>query len=182
MRVRDRLGLHQRGDLLGRRVRDRVLTDDGDRRRLAATDAWRVEHAHILAQQRRQLLQQLVRSRKVAGDRVADAHGDRGWGGLAFLHHVEVVIEGGHFVDLGHRHLHLSRERDEMRGRQSTEAILNLVQVLDQQIPPARCVAEQRADLLARLADRQHDPWVSRARGNACPWGLRSFVDTVGAV
>ena len=53
---------------------------------------------------------------------------------LAFFHHVEVVIEGRHFVDLGHRHLHLGRERDEMRRRQAAVAILNQVQVLDQQI------------------------------------------------
>ena len=37
--------------------------------------------------------------------------------GLAFLHHVEVVIEGRDLVDLGHRQLHLVGERDQMRGR-----------------------------------------------------------------
>ena len=97
------------------------------------------------------VVEQLVRSRQLAGDRVADADGDRRRRRLAFLHHVEVVIEGRHFVDLGHGHLHLSRERDEMRGRQTAEAILNPVQVLDQQIAAARLVAEQREHFFSRL-------------------------------
>ena len=53
------------------------------------------------------------------------------------------MVEGGDLVDLGHRHLHLSRERDQMRGRQAAEAILNLVQVLDQQVATAWRVTEQ---------------------------------------
>ena len=70
---------------------------------------------------------------------------------LALLDDVEVVIEGGHFVDLGHRHLQLGRERDQMRGGQAAVAILNPVQVLDEQIAPARRIAEQREHVLPRL-------------------------------
>jgi hypothetical protein len=92
-----------------------------------------------------------VRSREVAGNRIANAHGDGWWRGVAFLDHIEVVIEGSHFVDLGHRHLHLSRERDEMRGRQAAEAILDLVQVLDQQVTTTGRRAEQGADVFPRL-------------------------------
>ena len=125
------------------RMRHRVLADDRHRRRLAAADARRVQHAHVRAEQRRQALEQMVRAGQLAGDRIADAHGDRRRRGVAFLHHVEVVIEGRHLVDLGHRHLHLGRERDEMGGRQVAVAVLNLVQVLDQQVAAARRVAEQ---------------------------------------
>ena len=151
LRMLHGVGLDQRRDLLGGRVRDRILADDGDRRRLAAADARRVQDAHVLAEQRRQRGQQLARAGHLARDRVADAHGDRGRRRLAFLHHVEVVIEGRHFVDLGHRHLHLGRERDQVRRGEAAEAILNLVEVLDQQIPPARGIAEQREHVLARL-------------------------------
>ena len=37
-----------------------------------------------------------------------------------------------------------------MRGRQMAVAVLNLVQVLDQQVAAAGCVAEQREDVFAR--------------------------------
>ena len=150
-RVRDRLGFHQRDDLLRRRERDRILTDDGDRCGFASTDAWRVEDAHVLAQKPWQFFQEVVRSGQVTRDRIADAHGDRRWRGLAFLHHVEVMVEGGHFVDLSHRHLHISRKRDEMRGREMPEAILDLVQVLDEQIAAPWRITEERADVLTRL-------------------------------
>jgi len=62
-----------------------------------------------------------------------------------------VVIEGRHFVDLGHRHLHLGGERNEVGGRQTAIPILNLVKVFDQQIATAGRVAEQRAHLFSRL-------------------------------
>ena len=56
-----------------------------------------------------------MRARKLAGDRIADANRDRRRRRIAFLHHVEVVIERRHFVHLGHCHLHFGGERDEMR-------------------------------------------------------------------
>jgi hypothetical protein len=62
-----------------------------------------------------------------------------------------VVIERGHFVHFGHRHLQFGGERDEVRSGETAKAILNLVEMLDQQIPPARAVAEQCQDVLMRL-------------------------------
>ena len=41
-----------------------------------------------------------------------------GGGSFAFLHHVEMSVEGRHLVDLGERELHLLRQRGEMRGRE----------------------------------------------------------------
>ena len=163
-RVLHRPRLHERDDLLGCGVRHRVLPDDRDRRRLASADAWRMQHANVAAEQRRQLRQQLMRTGEVAGNRIADAHGDRRRSGVALLHHVEVVIEGRHLVDLGHRHLHLGRERDEMRGRQTAVPILNLVQVLDQQIPATGSVAEQCADVFARRGSTARPFGVPRTR------------------
>ena len=74
-----------------------------------------------------------------------------GGGSLAFLHHIEMRVEGCDLIDLGERHLHLGGERGEMGGRQITVLILNQMKVLDQQIAPARPVGEQPAHLLERL-------------------------------
>jgi hypothetical protein len=52
---------------------------------------------------------------RVAGDGIADTDRQRGRDGVAFFHHIEVVIEGRHLVDLGHRHLHLISESHEVR-------------------------------------------------------------------
>ena len=71
--------------------------------------------------------------------------------GLAFLHDVEVVIEAGDLVDLGLRQPHLLRQRGEMRGREVAEAVLDLVQVLDQEVALTRLVAEERLHLRQRL-------------------------------
>ena len=54
-------------------------------------------------------------------------------------------IEGRDLVDLGLRKLHLGGERREMRGGEVTVAVLDQMQMLDQQIAPARLVAEQAA-------------------------------------
>ena len=98
-----------------------------------------------------QLAQQLLRARHRAGERVAHAHRDRRRRRLAFLHHVEMRVEGRDLVDLGERHLHLGGERREMRGGEMAVAVLDQMQMLDQQIAPARPVAQQRAHFFERL-------------------------------
>ena len=95
--------------------------------------------------------QQLLGARHRAGQRVAHPHGDRRRRRLAFLHHVEMGVEGRDLVDLGQRELHLLRERGEMRGGEMAVVVLDQMQMLDQQIAPARAVAEQRAHLVERL-------------------------------
>ena len=69
---------------------------------------------------------------------------------LAFLHHVEMRIEGRDLVDFGERELHLLRQRGEVRRGKMAVAILDQMQMLDQEIAPARPVAEQRAHLIER--------------------------------
>ena len=59
-------------------------------------------------------------------------------------------VEGRDLVDLGLRELHLVGERREMRGGEMPVAVLDEMQMLDQQIAPARPVAEQRAHLVER--------------------------------
>ena len=73
-----------------------------------------------------------------------------GGGDFAFLHHVEMRVEGRDLVDLGERKLHLGGERGEMRGREMAVAVLDEMQMLDQEIALAAARAKQRADLVER--------------------------------
>ena len=102
----------------------------------------------------------------LARQAVADANGQRRRRGLAFLDDVEVVIEAGDFVDLGLRQAHLLCQGGEMRRREVAEAILDLVQVLDQEVTLARLGAEKRLDLRQRPGI---DASPSRRRALALP-------------
>ena len=95
----------------------------------------------LIAQRR----QQVLRAHHLAGQAVADPDGERRRRRLALLDHVEVRIEGRDLVHRRLRQPHLLGERGEMRGREMAVAVLDQVQMLDQQIAPARPVAEQRA-------------------------------------
>jgi hypothetical protein len=59
-------------------------------------------------------------------------------------------VEGRDLVHFGLRELHLGGERGEMRGGEMAVVVLDQMQMLDQQIAPARPVAEQRAHLVER--------------------------------
>jgi hypothetical protein len=58
----------------------------------------------------RQGVQQLVRTGQFTRDRVAHSYRERRRRRLAFLDHIEVVIERRDFVHFRHRHLQLGRE------------------------------------------------------------------------
>src|SRR5262245_33578418 len=59
-------------------------------------------------------------------------------------------VEGRDLVHLGLRELHLGGERREMRGGEMAVSVLNEMQMLDQEIAPARRIAEQRTHLIER--------------------------------
>ena len=61
------------------------------------------------------------------------------------------MVEGRHFVHFRLRHIHRLGQRRHVQRGQVAVAVLDLVQVLDQQIAAARLAAKQRANLLARL-------------------------------
>ena len=139
---------HRLGHPVRRGAVDIVMPDFGDRGGVAMTHARRAHDAdsarvELIAQRR----QQLVRAHHLAGQAVADPDRERRRRRLALLDHVEVRIECCGFV---HRRLgqpHLLGERGEMRGAEVAVAVLDQMQMLDQQIAPARPVAEQRAHL-----------------------------------
>jgi GAF domain-containing protein len=60
-------------------------------------------------------------------------------------------VERRDLVDFGERELHLLRQRGEMRGGEISVAVLDQVQMFDQEIAPALAVAQQRAHLRERL-------------------------------
>ena len=127
------------------------VADGADRRAVAGAHAGRAHDAHVGAEPVRQVAQEMLGARHGAGERVAHAHGDGGRRRLAFLHHVEMGVEGRDLVHLGERELHLLRQRREMRGGEIAVRVLDQMQMLDQEIAPARAVAEQRAHLVERL-------------------------------
>jgi hypothetical protein len=53
------------------------------------------------------------------------------------------MVERGHLVHLGLRQAHLLRQGRHVRGADAVEAVLDLVQVLDEQVALARRVAKQ---------------------------------------
>ena len=131
-------------------VIDEVMTDLGRRRGVAAADAGRAHHADAGAGCVLQFLQQLFRAQHGAGQRIADANGQRRDIGLAFLHDVEMRVEGRGLEHFGKRQLHLVGQRREMRRGNLMILVLDQVQMLDQEIAPPRPVAEQKLDLVRR--------------------------------
>ncbi len=97
-----------------------------------------------------QFVQQLFRAQHGAGQRIADANGQRRDIGLALLHHVEMGVEGRGLEHFRERKLHLVGEGREMGGGNLVIFVLDQMQMLDQEIAPPRPVAEQELDLVRR--------------------------------
>ena len=140
--VADRLG-HRRG--IG--MIDEVVADLGDRCGVTMAHAGSAHDAHLGADCRLQVSDQLFGAGEVARQVLADADRDgRRWR-LAFLHHVEMGVEGRDLVDLGLRHVQLFGQGGEMSGRQMAVLVLDQVQEFDQQIAPPLGISQQGADL-----------------------------------
>ena len=59
-------------------------------------------------------------------------------------------VEGRDLVDLGEREPHFLRQGGKMRGRKVAVAVLDQMQMLDEEIAPALALAEQRAHFIER--------------------------------
>ena len=152
-RIGVRMGaVRDRGrDAVRGRLHHLDMPHGADRRAVAGAHAGRAHDAHVGAKRVRQVLQEMLGARHGARERVAHPHGDGGRRRLAFLHHVEMSVEGRDLVHLGERKLHLQRQRGKMGGREVAVFVLDQMQVLDQEIAPPRPVAEQRAHLVEGL-------------------------------
>ncbi len=133
--VRRRGGHHA---LLGG-VSHLVLADAGGGRLVAAPDARRLDDAHAGGMAGVQREAKLIAACHLA--RQTGAHANREPGhGCGVVDDVEVVIEGGDFVDLGLRELQVLRQRGEVAAAQRADAVLQAMQVFDEQVA-ARCEA-----------------------------------------
>ena len=142
---------HQVRDLVRRGVVDRLMRQLGDRCRVASPHAGRADHAHRARIERGfERREQRLCPHQLAGQAVAHAHRERRRRRLALLDHVEMGVEGRDLVDLGLGKAHLVGKRRQMRRRQMAVAVLDQVEMLDQEIAPARPLAEQGAHLLER--------------------------------
>ena len=147
---------HDRAHGLGGGGLDPALADH-DRRRMAAgahAGCARRTRTAVGSMVARSSASSPLRAGQRAAQAVADADGDRRRGRLALLHHVEVVVEGGDLVDLGLGEAQLLGQGRDVLGRDVAAAVLDQVQELDQQVAPARPVAQQRPDLVERLGLR----------------------------
>ncbi len=101
------IGLDRGQHLFGRRVVDVVVADFQNRRGVAAAHARRAQDTHLC---RVHALfkrgHQALRPGQFARQAVADADGQVGGRGLAFLDHVEMGVEGRDLVHLGLRQAH----------------------------------------------------------------------------
>ena len=132
------------GDALDSGGIDMVVPDLGGGRAVAAAHAGGAEHPHIGAQTLAQFGQQLLRAHHLAGDGVADANRDGGRRRLAVQHDIEVGVEGGDLVDLGHGDGESLGQRLQMARRQMADGVLDQVEVFDQPVAPQGLFALQQ--------------------------------------
>ena len=139
-----------RAHRLRRRPVHMAVSGLDDRRAVAAAHAGRGDDPR-LREGRAQGVQQRRRARQLAGEAVADAQGERRRRVLALLHRVEMGVEGRDLPDLRHGEPHFFRQRRQVPRGEMPEAALEPVQIFDQELAPARCIAQQRLHLRQRL-------------------------------
>ena len=142
----------RRLDGLWRGVIDEIMSDLGDRRGIAASHARRAQHPHLgRIGAGLERLVQCLGAFDGAGDGIAHPNG-RGRGrGLALLHHVEMGVEGRDLVSGRLRQTHLLAQRPQMGRGDIMIAVLNQVQIFDQQIGATRLAAQQFLYVLERV-------------------------------
>ena len=149
------------------------VADCDDRGAVTAAQARRAHDPHPVAEPGRQLPKELRRTGEFAAEAVADPHGQRRRRLLVVHDDVKMGVERGDLVDLDECQPHLLGQRRQMARMETTEAVLQQMQVLDQQVAPAFAVPEQRlhfvqcrgVDLPALWTVEPAPP--SRARVNA---------------
>ena len=125
---------------------DRRLPDDGHRCLFATTDAGCRDDAHIGPEDIRQACQQALCAAQLTGKAIANPHRQlRRF--LPVAQHLEVVVERGDFKDLCHGHVHLTAQRHQVAIVQAAVAVVQPVQVLDEQVAAMGAWSDQCLDL-----------------------------------
>jgi hypothetical protein len=125
-----------------------VLADAGGGRLVATPDAGCLDDAHARRMARVERESKLVAAGHLARQARAHAHGERGHR-RGVVDDVEVVIERGDFVDLGLREPEALGESGEVAAAQRANAVLQAMQVLDEQVFPRREAIAGGADGVA---------------------------------
>jgi len=130
------------------RAQNVAMTDFGNRCAVAEADAGRTHDPDRGTALVLQFLQQFFGAEHRAGQRIADADGERRDVGLALLHDVEMRIKGRGLEHLGKGELHLVGKGGEMSRGDLMIFVLDQVQVFDQKVAPTRPVAQEQFDLV----------------------------------
>ncbi len=142
---------HVVGNRLGRGPGQLALPRAGRGRLMALADAGRFFHCHVGAAGK--CLARAGEQRFAAGHRAgqagAHAHGGGGHGGLV-IDHLEVVVEARDLIDLDLAQPQALGQRGQVAPAQRALAVVEAVQVLDQQVGARRQLGAQRGHALAR--------------------------------
>jgi hypothetical protein len=111
-----------------------------------------------------QFAKQVFRARQHAAYRFANPDCQRRGPRLAFLHDIEMVVEGRYLVNLHLGQAHVLGKRAQMCGRQTTVVVLDQMQELDQEIPAPFAMAKKFPDL-GQGNIIQRPPFGSAIRG-----------------
>jgi len=152
---------------VGTGLRQLVLTHAGGGRLMALAYTRSLHDAHGVSQAVLHRTQQVLPARHLARQAGAHAHSNGGQRGVV-LHHVEVVVEGGHLV-----YLHLAQAQAFGQGRkaafaQAALAVLQAVQVFNQQVCAGRQAFAQVGHALAVRVRHL----AALGRGAPAPGGL----------
>ena len=168
----------RRFDPFGSRVNDVVVADLGDGRRFAPAHARCADDTHFgRIGPGLERADQRVRACDHATEAVANPDGQRRRRRLAFLHDVEMGVEGRDLVDLGLGQLHLVGQRRQMGRREMAAGVLDQVQILDQQIALPRRIAQQGANPVER---GRIDLAALGSRAGLAPPGLGGLAGDFG--
>jgi hypothetical protein len=126
---------HCGANRFGSRVAHVMVPHGHHGRRIAAAHARRVNHTHLgRVSPVSQCFMECACTRQLAGERIADPQGDCRWRRLFIVNNIEVCVERGRFINVGHGQVHERRKGPQTGHGEVAVGILNQMQVLDQSI------------------------------------------------
>ena len=149
---------------------DMGVADLGHRRAGAAPHAGRAHHAHALDADLLDRRDELFGARQHAGQGLADSYRHRRRPPFAVADDIEMGIERGDFINLGHRQPHFLGQAVQQPRRQAALGVLDQVQIFDQEVAAARPIAEQGAHRVQFAGLQKAALWIDRGLAAAGSW------------